>query len=300
MNRMITFEQISRYRKAYKNWVSVMLNLYLKREPVKVTLRNGYKTEFTPTQASIFSFSTKIGVDPKITVNFLKKEKVPYKNKAIIMHGLASGFGGDVPLTFFNEDYKFLNIKGQVVIDIGANIGDTAVYFALNGAKQVIALEPYPATFRYAVQNIKENGLDNQILLLNAGYGKDEEVIVEANTKDTTGTLLRNAKDGIKIKVFSLESLIKAYDIKGAILKMDCEGCEYNLLNENDQTLMKFKQIQIEFHYGYKNLAKKLECSGFNVKQKILGKINGNVPELKRMALENKDNTSGYIYAELT
>ena len=35
-----------------------------------------------------------------------------------------------------------------------------------------------------------------------------------------------------KIKMYSLETLLNENGIDGAILKMDCEGCEYNLLNE--------------------------------------------------------------------
>ncbi|MEM3715123.1 MAG: FkbM family methyltransferase, partial [Nitrososphaeria archaeon] len=50
------------------------------------------------------------------------------------------------------------------------------------------------------------------------------------------------------------------------ILKMDCEGCEYNLLNEDDETIKKFAMIQIEYHYGYEKLVDKLKESGFAVK----------------------------------
>jgi 23S rRNA G2069 N7-methylase RlmK/C1962 C5-methylase RlmI len=32
--------------------------------------------------------------------------------------------------------YEDLNVKGKVVIDVGAYIGDSAIYFALRGAKK--------------------------------------------------------------------------------------------------------------------------------------------------------------------
>jgi len=57
------------------------------------------------------------------------------------------------------------------VVDIGASIGDSSIYFALNGASYVIALEPYPYTFNLAVKNVKVNNLNDKIKILNAGYG---------------------------------------------------------------------------------------------------------------------------------
>jgi methyltransferase FkbM-like protein len=53
------------------------------------------------------------------------------------------------------------------------------------------------------------------------------------------------------------------------ILKMDCEGCEYEvILSADEHTLQKFDLVMIEYHYGYgyKNLKQKLERSGFKVR----------------------------------
>jgi predicted RNA methylase len=33
-------------------------------------------------------------------------------------------------------------LRGRDVIDVGASVGDTALYFVLNGARKVIAVEP--------------------------------------------------------------------------------------------------------------------------------------------------------------
>jgi hypothetical protein len=48
---------------------------------------------------------------------------------------------------------------------------------------------------------------------------------------------------------------------------MDCEGCEYDVIfSSSKETLKRFSHIQIEYHYGYKNLKEKLEKCGFSVK----------------------------------
>ena len=52
---------------------------------------------------------------------------------------------------FIKEQYKRLNAKNKQVVDIGANIGDTVVYFSkIKKAKKVIAFEPYPYSFNLA------------------------------------------------------------------------------------------------------------------------------------------------------
>jgi hypothetical protein len=38
---------------------------------------------------------------------------------------------------YFTNQYSILNVKGAIVIDVGAYVGDSAIYFALKGAKKV-------------------------------------------------------------------------------------------------------------------------------------------------------------------
>jgi len=64
----------------------------------------------------------------------------------------------------------------------------------------------------------------------------------------------------------TLENIIKTNKIESALLKMDCEGCEYDsILNSSEDILKKFSHIQLEYHYGYKNIKNKLEKCGFEV-----------------------------------
>ena len=63
-------------------------------------------------------------------------------------------------LTYSIQDYDFLPVKNRVVIDIGADIADSSIYFAMIGAKKVIALEPFPKNFEVAQKNITLNGFN--------------------------------------------------------------------------------------------------------------------------------------------
>jgi len=55
---------------------------------------------------------------------------------------------------FGHGEYASLDVKDKVIIDIGAYIGDSAIYFALKGAKRVIAVEPHPGAFAEMLENI--------------------------------------------------------------------------------------------------------------------------------------------------
>ena len=288
-----------RFRKAYRNPLSVMWNLYRRKDIIHVVLMDRSQEKLSPGATSGLSILIEKGIIiNKMTLNEFKKltetewkdlwhliangieftkamdimksiveirynEKIPYKNNVIIMHGLKDN--GDLIDVFIWEDYSFLNVSGKVVVDLGANIGDSAIYFALNGAKKVIALEPFPYSFNLAVRNVRENNLEDKIEILNAGYGRDGYIFVDSDYANGLGTILKISKKGEKIKIYSLKSLVEKFKLNDAVLKMDCEGCEYNLLNEDNSVIVKFSQIQIEYHNGYKKLIEKLNNAGFSV-----------------------------------
>ena len=56
-------------------------------------------------------------------------------------------------------DYDALNVNGRVVVDVGAFVGDSAIYFALKGAKRVIAIEPHPGAYAEMLENISSTTL---------------------------------------------------------------------------------------------------------------------------------------------
>ena len=76
-------------------------------------------------------------------------------------------------MTIF-EYYK-LNFQNKVVINIGANSGATSIYFALNGAKKVIAIEPMPFTYDYLKRNVEVNKLASFIQCINGGVWNESK-----------------------------------------------------------------------------------------------------------------------------
>ncbi|MEM3846323.1 MAG: FkbM family methyltransferase [Candidatus Parvarchaeota archaeon] len=90
----------------------------------------------------------------------LENEEVNYNGNRILLKGVRNY--GDPLSVYSQEAYGFLRPKGKTVVDIGASIGDSAIYFVLNGADRVIAYEPFPKLYYFASSNIKANGLSEK------------------------------------------------------------------------------------------------------------------------------------------
>jgi FkbM family methyltransferase len=175
---------------------------------------------------------------------------------------------GEIIDIFFNKIYEFLPVQGNIVVDIGANIGDSCIYFALRGASKVIAIEPFPRNYDAAKNNIEINGLTDKISLKLSGCtSKAGFVNIDPLHMSDHSSRLVDFGQGVKIPLVTLQDILDENKISEKIvLKMDCEGCEYDtILFSGDDTLRSFSHIQIEYHNGYRNLKEKLENYGFNV-----------------------------------
>jgi FkbM family methyltransferase len=172
---------------------------------------------------------------------------------------------------FSDEQYRMLNVKGKVVVDIGANVGDTAMYFALKGAKHVYAFEPFPYSYGLLCKNIKANGFEGLITPVNEGCGGRPSYLDIPEDYESHGSSeLKSFRKGRKVKVSSLSDVVERFRIKDAVLKMDCEGCEYGIVLDSDgKTLGSFSEMAIEAHHGYLNLERKLRASGFTVERSV-------------------------------
>jgi len=265
-------------RKIAKNWIDVALFRIGLKKTLTIKFRDGKSAHFKSKKEYFEFWNQEVGqkellktvknIHYKIKGNNIELE---YQNKKIYFYydtnKQLSNSIGNINENFVEEQFKWLDVKGKDVVDVGANIGDTAIYFALKGAKRVYAFEPYPYSYNIAIKNIKLNHLEDKITLLNEGCGRSGFVTIKEDYKNTGGTDLKNFKEGNKIRIESLDEIVKKFNLKHAALKIDCEGCEYDLiLNASDDALKAFDQIIMEYHYGYRNLVKRLKQAGFKVK----------------------------------
>jgi FkbM family methyltransferase len=158
------------------------------------------------------------------------------------------------------------------VIDIGANIGDTTIYFASKGYN-VISFEPVKKLFEIAKENINLNKeLKERVKLVQKAVGSKngKMKIFLADDSDLSGgsSSLINTDEFEIVDVISMEKLLKQYNISSYILKIDCEGCEADFILNTD--LSQCEKIIFEYHtfntnISHKTLIKKLEEQNFEL-----------------------------------
>ena len=114
---------------------------------------------------------------------------IKYRKKAVKFY-----FGRLGPMAageFAQRDYDGLPVEGYTVVDIGAAVGDTAIIFALRGAKKVVGYELNKRYFEMAMRNIKLNNLENIIYPINAGLYKETGKIRFTNNNPRSAAVSR-------------------------------------------------------------------------------------------------------------
>lgn len=177
---------------------------------------------------------------------------------------------GPVYTHFFLDDYALLEVKNKDVLDIGANIGDSSVYFVLRGANHVYAVEPFPSAYEEAVKNASLNEMQEQITCVKAALATESGItranLGEASVGRIASIEMKESYSGDEIRRTTIGELAKEFNLRSCVLKMGCEGCEYSLLKTDPEILRRFDEILVEYHHGYLNLKSLLEGVGFAVR----------------------------------
>jgi FkbM family methyltransferase len=275
-------KQINKYKITYKNWIVVLVKVVLKMEA------NGVMRDGTIIKGSYLTIQMKdlvaSGLEPKYNnendeiifkynrgkTSSDSLEKLPnnnyqFKNEDNLYVKIKGvSLNGDLNGIFVNKNYKF-DFKGNDIIDVGMNIGDSSIYFCLTGANKVIGIEPYPTVYNLAETNLNNNGLSNKVITLNAGISsKCDSIKISESLVDSIDRLAVSSEDGIEIPIYTLDYIIEHYNLTKVFLKMDCEGCEYEAFkNIKDSNLFKIESIIIEYHHGYKDLKNFFSSKGY-------------------------------------
>lgn len=141
---------------------------------------------------------------------------------------------------------------GDVIIDAGANIGMFAIQMARQNHRcRVIALEPFPETFKYLQDNVARSCPENVTcceVALGASFSKGKMEVVGSRSLDHVLRLDSSAEDGTPVIPLSgLFDLARAQEID--FLKVDIEGSEHDVFAVALPDLLgRFKRIAMEYH----------------------------------------------------
>ena len=179
------------------------------------------------------------------------------------------------------DDYNFDSIDfkdGDVVIDIGGNIGTVSIYLAKKYPfLKIYAFEPVKQNYENFLNNIELNNINKDIIkVFNLAITKDRrDVILTSpfynsgasniyNNFRGSGNIISN--NDISIKSITFDDIFSNNNIsKCKLLKIDCEGAEYEILySANVENLKNCEYMRAEFH-GKKSKQKDLynHCNKF-------------------------------------
>jgi FkbM family methyltransferase len=178
-----------------------------------------------------------------------------------------------------DQSYRHIKASGTVV-DVGAFIGDTAIYFASQGAKRVVAFEPVRQLYQYAIDNVKLNHLDNTVEVHNCGAGTkkgEAKFFYNPNHPGSSSLHDRGAPRACahyrgfesviqNVVVASLADVIR--DIGNVeLLKLDCEGAEYQLLPHLHETgiISRVQNVILEIHGSKQPMLGILKRDGYKI-----------------------------------
>jgi FkbM family methyltransferase len=137
----------------------------------------------------------------------------------------------------------------RLVIDAGANIGTSTLFFAnLYPLARVVAIEPDPTTYRYLEANTAANP---RIACVRAAlWPRDEPIELHDPGVGPWGIRVIPAVDGETVPVVTVGEVLASYgNIDGAVLlKLDIEGAEREVLSASGDWIGSIGAIAVELH----------------------------------------------------
>jgi FkbM family methyltransferase len=191
---------------------------------------------------------------------------------------------GTIAVVFLRKEYGNITDR-QIIVDIGANIGVFAIYVAkqLPNAK-IYCFEPIRKNYKTLVENISMNRHEDRIETFNIGLA------AKSGTKDffisssPLHTFVENSKtkESVSIDCITMKEVFEKINIDHIdLLKMNCEGAEYEILYSTKTSyLKKIGEIRLEYHNidleqrNEKKLRSFLVSKGFRITHRKVNSAN--------------------------
>jgi FkbM family methyltransferase len=204
---------------------------------------------------------------------------------------------------FGDDEYFFQSDNAQpVIIDCGANIGISVLYFKiLYPDSQIHCFEPYETAYDYLVKNVEENHLSGVFLYRMAVSDTDGELplYIPVNENVINATVVKNVSGQShntvqSIKLSSFLSRLNEVDL----VKLDIEGAETGVINDlhnsGELSSGKIKRFAIEYHTlmngsQVKQFSEMLTNSAYKLDIKIIYPKNTQSDLLLTATLKGKD-----------
>lgn len=208
---------------------------------------------FQFTLFGIYKFFTNPNYRKLLWLAFLYGNRKRYKHKKLSILGYVfhvpdcRSFIWQFKEIFVEEYYRFDSVnKTPVILDCGANIGTSVIYFKkLYPNARIIAFEANPDIAKILKENLDTNKITDVDVVEKAVWMNDEGIEFGLEASDASSIY----KEENKTKVPSIrlkDYLEKENNID--MLKMDIEGAELEVLKDCKDNLSYVANMFIEFH----------------------------------------------------
>lgn len=138
---------------------------------------------------------------------------------------------------------------GQIIFDVGTNIGETLLNFAKLTGKNgyVFGFEPVDINYKKCIENISINSFQH-IKVSQVALSDKKEILYfgYSDNKNSGGIFMQKErqKNGTEVQALTLDEFVEIHTIsKIDLIKIDVEGFEYHVLAGAKNSLNKFKPV---------------------------------------------------------
>ena len=151
---------------------------------------------------------------------------------------------------FEEEIYRFTaDSPAPLIIDCGANIGLSVVYFkSLYPQSTIVAYEPDEANIALLNKNIEANNFDKVTIKKEAVWTKNEKLYFKSigSQGSQISTEGLQQEHTVEVNAIRLSEVLQSQPVD--FLKIDIEGAEYDVMKDCANSLSTVKNIFVEYH----------------------------------------------------
>lgn len=180
--------------------------------------------------------------------------------RGVIEHGFTNPLGLEfcdpdglewIILREIERDYRFEELRlnsGSLVLDVGAHVGVVSLWLARLYGCTVWAFEPALDNFRRLVSNIEMNGLSARVFPKNLALTRDGRKVALGHAPDGNSGSYSIHLAGDEMVQSIMPGAVLAGLGRVDLLKIDCEGAEFEILDDPEILRGRVAAIRGEFH----------------------------------------------------
>jgi FkbM family methyltransferase len=162
----------------------------------------------------------------------------------------------------------------RTIVDVGANVGAATLWFAGRAPQAtIVAVEPAATATESLSRNVLTNHLEDRVHVVRAALGDRTGTLYLDNSRSTVfaRTSAQASARSEVVPSVSLPELLDRFDLSEVdLLKLDCEGAEFDVLLSCEEDVLRRIRLMVgEYHASGREvgtLTDRLEDAGFTTR----------------------------------